>query len=309
MAFLDKTGLERLWYQIAAKLGTKVDAEDGKGLSTNDYTTAEKEKLSGIDEGANKITVDSALSSSSTNPVQNKVVYSELSGKVPTSRTVNGKALSANITLSASDVGAAASSHSHNDLYYTESEIDSKVSTLNSSISGKADSSHTHTISDVENLQSALDEIDTKSSIFGVTASSSDGATYTADVDGIDSLTAGVHFVMIPAVVSTSTTVYLNVNGLGNKLLRRRVSNSTITTVSGSSANWLGANKPIEVMYDGTYWVVDFVRPNATDLYGTVAVENGGVPSSTTDDNGKFLRVVEGAASWVAMENAEEASF
>ena len=32
---------------------------------------------------------------------------------VPTTRTVNGKALSANITLSASDIGAAASSHTH----------------------------------------------------------------------------------------------------------------------------------------------------------------------------------------------------
>ena len=51
-------------------------------------------------------TVDSSLSSTSTNPVQNKVVNSALSGKVPTTRTVNGKALSANITLSASDVGA-----------------------------------------------------------------------------------------------------------------------------------------------------------------------------------------------------------
>lgn len=49
---------------------------------------------------------DSALSSTSTNAVQNKVVNSALSGKVPTSRTVNGKALSSNITLSASDVGA-----------------------------------------------------------------------------------------------------------------------------------------------------------------------------------------------------------
>ena len=58
-----------------------------------------------------------------------------LDGKVPTSRTVNGKALSANITLSASDVGAAASSHNHNDSYYTETEIDTKLS-------GKANSSH-----------------------------------------------------------------------------------------------------------------------------------------------------------------------
>lgn len=50
----------------------KVDKVTGKGLSTNDYTTAEKSKLAGIAEGANKTTVDSALSSTSTNPVQNK---------------------------------------------------------------------------------------------------------------------------------------------------------------------------------------------------------------------------------------------
>lgn len=37
----------------------------------------------------------------------------DLSGYVPTSRTVNGKALSANITLTASDVGAAPASHTH----------------------------------------------------------------------------------------------------------------------------------------------------------------------------------------------------
>lgn len=37
----------------------------------------------------------------------------DLSGYVPTSRTVNGKALSSNITLTASDVGAAESSHTH----------------------------------------------------------------------------------------------------------------------------------------------------------------------------------------------------
>ena len=38
-------------------------------------------------------------------------------GAVPTTRTVNSKALSSNITLSASDVGAAASSHDHDSRY------------------------------------------------------------------------------------------------------------------------------------------------------------------------------------------------
>lgn len=38
-----------------AALDEKVDKVDGKGLSTNDYTTAEKTKLAGIDEGAKKV--------------------------------------------------------------------------------------------------------------------------------------------------------------------------------------------------------------------------------------------------------------
>lgn len=42
--------------------------------STNDYTTAEKNKLAGIQAGANKTVVDPALSTTSTNPVQNKTV-------------------------------------------------------------------------------------------------------------------------------------------------------------------------------------------------------------------------------------------
>lgn len=64
---------------IVNQIGNKVDKVDGKGLSTNDYTTAEKNKLSGIETGANKIIVDSVLSSTSTNPVQNKVINSAIS--------------------------------------------------------------------------------------------------------------------------------------------------------------------------------------------------------------------------------------
>lgn len=46
--------------------------------STNDYTTAEKNKLAGIQAGANKTVVDPALSPTSTNPVQNKIVNAKL---------------------------------------------------------------------------------------------------------------------------------------------------------------------------------------------------------------------------------------
>lgn len=46
--------------------------------STNDYTTAEKNKLAGIQAGANKTVVDPALSTTSSNPVQNKIVNAKL---------------------------------------------------------------------------------------------------------------------------------------------------------------------------------------------------------------------------------------
>lgn len=52
-------------------------------------TDSEKSKLDGIATGANKTTVDSALSSTSTNPVQNKVINNALSGKANTNHTHN----------------------------------------------------------------------------------------------------------------------------------------------------------------------------------------------------------------------------
>lgn len=63
-----------------------MEKVSGKGLSTNDFTTEEKNKLAGIVEGATKVTVDSSLSLSSTNPVQNKVVNSALAGKMAVSQ-------------------------------------------------------------------------------------------------------------------------------------------------------------------------------------------------------------------------------
>lgn len=57
----------------------KVDKIIGKGLSTRDYTTVEKEKLAGIETGANKTTIDTTLDSSSDNPISNSAVYNALS--------------------------------------------------------------------------------------------------------------------------------------------------------------------------------------------------------------------------------------
>lgn len=127
MNYLDENGLSHLWLLLKEKFNGKVNAEEGKGLSSNDYTDDEKAKLAGIEDGANNyelpkasatelggvkiganlsidedgvlsanaqgITVDSELSSSSENPLQNKAIYAELAKKVD---IVEGKELSSN---------------------------------------------------------------------------------------------------------------------------------------------------------------------------------------------------------------------
>ena len=115
-----------------------------------------------LTKSGSTITLTGSDGSSSSVADSDTTTSVDLSGYVPTSRTVNGKALTGNISLSASDVGAAASSHTHDDRYFTESEINSKLSgyvptsrtvngkaltgniSLSASDVGAAASSHTH---------------------------------------------------------------------------------------------------------------------------------------------------------------------
>lgn len=74
---------------LEAVVGGKADSghthtaasTSAAGFMTADMVT----KLNGIAANANKTTVDSAMSSTSTNPVQNKIVYAELAKKATTS--------------------------------------------------------------------------------------------------------------------------------------------------------------------------------------------------------------------------------
>ena len=71
-------------------------------------SSTDKAKLDGIASGANKTTVDTALSSTSTNPVQNKVINSALAGKANSSHTHTASQVSGLATV--------ATSGSYNDL-------------------------------------------------------------------------------------------------------------------------------------------------------------------------------------------------
>lgn len=87
-------------------------------------SAADKAKLDSVAAGSNHVAVDAELSATSTNPVQNKVIKSALDGK--------------------SDTG-----HTHDNRYYTESEINTKLN-------AKANSSHTHTKSQITDFPTSM---------------------------------------------------------------------------------------------------------------------------------------------------------
>lgn len=98
---ISKDNFILIWSNLKLLLAGKVDKVEGKGLSTNDFSNEAMTKLNGIQEGATKTIVDSALNTQSTNPVQNKVVAEKLNeivtqgGEPNTIETVkvNGQAL------------------------------------------------------------------------------------------------------------------------------------------------------------------------------------------------------------------------
>ena len=137
--------------EIDTKLQNKSDTNHTHTTATvsaNGFLSKEgKSKLDGIATGANKTVVDSSLSGSSTNPVQNKVVNSALNGKANSSHSHS----ISNITnLQSALDSKSATGHNHDERYYTETEMNTKLN-------GKANSSHSHSISNITNLQSALD--------------------------------------------------------------------------------------------------------------------------------------------------------
>lgn len=121
------------------------DVEDGMWVSeyglnrqtdVNCYVYDHEKKLENIDDGANKTVVDSSLSSSSTNPVQNKVVNSALNGKSNTGHEHSSDeihyAYDQNVSVTTILENKAAKNHTHNYIPSTVSQAvfgsgDSKV--------------------------------------------------------------------------------------------------------------------------------------------------------------------------------------
>lgn len=153
---------------LSSTVDNKVDKVNGKGLSTEDFTTALKDKLNGIESEANKIVVDSALSSTSENPLQNKAIYNELDGRAPiyhaSSATTYGVGTTTNyghvktingLTQSSHISGTALSAYQGKvlkDMIDAKSDFSGSYNDLTNVPSTFPPSSHTHSISSTDIL-------------------------------------------------------------------------------------------------------------------------------------------------------------
>ena len=140
---ISKLPLDKVTHQDISGKANVNHSHDSASSSANGFLSKEdKSKLDGIATEANKTVVDSSLSSSSTNPVQNKVVTSALNGKANSSHSHS----ISNITnLQSALDSKSETGHTHDDRYYTETEMNTKLN-------GKANSSHTHTASQISDL-------------------------------------------------------------------------------------------------------------------------------------------------------------
>lgn len=178
---------------------------------------------------------DSSLSTSSTNFVQNKVVTEALNEKVPMTRTINGKSLAENVSLTASDVGADASGAAADALSDANAYTDGKISSL---------------------INSAPTTLDTL------------GEIATAMEENED------------VVAALESAIGTKANGSD---LTTHTGNTTLHITATERTNWNNA---------------------ANEIANAVTV-----PASTTSDNGKFLRVVSGVATWTTVDAAEGVTF
>ena len=154
MKYLDYDGLLYFWGKIKDKLSGKVDKVSGKGLSTNDYTTTEKNKLAGIAAGANKTTVENVLTSTSTTNALSAAQGKTLNDKINAKGTGD---MSKSVYDTDADgvVDNAMALNGHADTYFAKAtDIPTKVSQLTND-SGYQTSSQVNTIVTGKGYQTA----------------------------------------------------------------------------------------------------------------------------------------------------------
>ena len=178
--YLGKDKLKTVLTKVKEKLASKVDKVSGKQLSTNDYTTTEKNKLAGIAAGANNYshpaytartgvpTADAKPGFGGTFQVSQPVSDSQGHITAVNTRTVTipnaAATTSAAGLMSSTDktkLDGIEAGAQKNTVTGIKGNAESSYRTGNVNLTpaniGAAAASHTHSIGNVTNLQAALD--------------------------------------------------------------------------------------------------------------------------------------------------------
>lgn len=261
-------------------LGNKVDKVSGKSLSTNDYTTAEKNKLAGVAANANNYSLPAATSSV-LGGVKTSTGITNSSGTISvTYGTAAGTACQGNDSrLSnsrpASDVSAWAKASTKPT--YTWTEITSKPSWIGSS-------KPTYTASEVGALASGGTAVNASkvanSFIFKVAGGSTEGTnlyTFNGSAAKTINVVAGSNVTLTPTAgqlsISAKDTTYAVATTSANGLM----SSAMVTKLNGVATNANNYSLPT-----ATGSVLGGVKTgsNITNSSGTISLSSGNVTSA-----------------------------
>lgn len=261
-------------------LGNKVDKVSGKVLSTNDYTTAEKNKLAGVAANANNYSLPAATSSV-LGGVKTSTGITNSSGTISvTYGTAAGTACQGNDSrLSnsrpASDVSAWAKASTKPT--YTWTEITSKPSWIGSS-------KPTYTASEVGALASGGTAVNASkvanSFIFKVAGGSTEGTnlyTFNGSAAKTINVVAGSNVTLTPTAgqlsISAKDTTYAVATTSANGLM----SSAMVTKLNGIATNANNYSLPT-----ATSSVLGGVKTgsNITNSSGTISLSSGNVTSA-----------------------------
>ena len=257
----------------------KVDKEAGKGLSTNDYTTDEKTKLAGVAAGAevNQNAFSNVKIGATTIAASSKADTVTLVGG--TNITLTPDATNKTITIAGPETldisGKADKVANATSGNFAGLDANGNLTNSGSKATDFAAATHTHAISDVTNLQTALDgKVD---KVEGKQLSAEDYTT--AEKTKLSGIAAGAQVNVIETVKVNGTALTPDANKAVDVSVPT-LTDSTDTTSStvAASATAVKAAKDAADTADGKAVTaqggVDAIETRATALLAAVGAAN-----------------------------------
>ena len=235
-------------YNVTDAFTTTADFVEGAGKS--------------YPAGTNVVVVNTGTTASPIYKFDVLAGFVDLSGYVPTSRTVNGKALSADITISKSDVGLG--------------NVD------NTSDADKPISAATQTALDTKanktNIINGAPLSNTSSYFFATSDTAAATVQKEVSIPSITSLNAGQIIIVKPTVTSTVANSTIKLNSFDAYPM---IYNNNAITTSSDSVVW-NANFPSIWVFDGTNWVFAGHGVDSNTTYSNMSVAEGTTGTATS---------------------------